>query len=110
MRLVVVLAVSVLFGSSALAQAPQTRSPDDIVKRAREAFRTAKNIEERESIKLWCKDSIASLSFKERDRLSVQAIRAMEANNIDEANRLLKRVNSLKELDDNLSTMVCRPD
>lgn len=90
--------------------APRTLSADEIVAKTKEAFRTAKNAREIAGIKMWCTDSIASLSFRQRDALMVQALGLMKVDKIDEANVLLKKVASLEELDKNLSTLVCKPD
>lgn len=48
---------------------------------------------------MWCTDTLATFSFPERDKLMVEALKLMQANNLDEANLLLKRVNSIKEAD-----------
>jgi hypothetical protein len=85
----------------------QNSAPNDFVLRIQEDYRNAKNSEEVESITAYCKAKISSLSFKERDRLSVQAIKSLEANKLDEANALFKRVNSIEELDENLGKMAC---
>jgi hypothetical protein len=90
----------------AFAQSP---SSDEFMKQIQHSFRTAKNPDEVESIKMYCRARIGSLSFRERDQLTVRAIKLMEANEIDQANVLLKRVNSLEELDANLSAMICKP-
>lgn len=39
----------------------------------------------------------------------VQALKLMEADKLDEANVLMKRVNSIEELDETLAKMVCKP-
>ena len=84
-------------------------SPEEVLKKAQQSFRTAKNPEEVASIKMWCKDMISTFSFKEREKLMLQGIKLLEVNKIDEANAAFKRVNSLDELDTNLGTMACKP-
>lgn len=94
----------------ASAQSTSFATPDEIIQKARKAFRTAKKPEDVESIKMWCKDNLANVTFKERDRLMVQALRLLEANKVEEANGLIARVKALKELNGNLADMVCKPD
>jgi len=79
------------------------------VARIQESYRNAKNDEEVKSVTAYCIAMISSLSFKERDRLSVQAIKLLEENKVERANVLFKRVNDLEELDQNLGKMVCKP-
>ena len=93
-----------------MPQAPQALTPDEIIQQSRDAFRRAKNPKEIESIKMWCKDLLASKSFPERNRLMVQALALMQKDQIAEANVLLKKVNDLEELDSNLAQMVCKPE
>lgn len=109
MRVMVSLLVAAaIFGAMpSMAAAPS--SPEEVIKRAQEAFSKTKDREGVESIKMWCRDSLATFSFPERNKLMTQAIKLMEMNKLDEANALLKRANSLEELDTNLSTLVCKP-
>ena len=37
--------------------------PDEIIKQAQERFKKAQNKEQVESVKMWCKDMIAELTF-----------------------------------------------
>ena len=102
MRYVVALAVFVI--APAYAQSPG----DNFVAKVQEEYRKAKNAGEVASITAYCKARISSFSFLERDALSVQAIKLLEANKIEEANVLFKKVNELEELDANLGNMVCK--
>src|SRR5258708_7061509 len=104
MRYLFVLA---LFLAPSLVQAGNA-STDNFALKMQDEYRKAKNQEEVASITAYCKAKIGSLSFKERDALSVQAIKLLEANKVDEANVLFKKVNSLEELDENLGKMVCK--
>jgi|ERR1700687_272803 len=105
MRCVFALA---LFAIPSFVQA-QNLVTDDFVLKIQDEYRKAKNDEEVKSITAWCKAKVGSISFKERDGLSVRTIKLLEANKVDEANVLFKRVNSLEELDENLAKMICRP-
>jgi hypothetical protein len=106
--LIGLIGAAVVFGAvPSLAAAPP--SPEEVVKRAQEGFRKTKDPKGIESIKAWCKDTLAAFSFPERDKLMTQALKLMEANKLDEANALLKRANSLEELDTNLGNLVCKP-
>ena len=109
MRIIaVLLAVTAVFGAMpSMAAAPL--SPEEVIKRAQEAFSKTKEKDGVESIKMWCRDSIAMFSFPERNKLMTQALKLMEINKLDEANSLLKRANSLEELDTNVSNLACKP-
>lgn len=109
-RLLLISALVLCFSFSAMAQSSRPQSPDDVIKRARESFKTAKNNEEIESVKMWCKAALVSLTFKESERLLLQSIKLMEANKADEANALTARVAAIDELNNNLAKLVCRPD
>jgi hypothetical protein len=87
----------------------QNSAPSDFVLKMQEEYRRAKNSKEVASITAYCKAKVSSFTFKERDGLSVKAIKLLEADNVDEANVLFKRVNSLEELDENLAKMICKP-
>jgi type II secretory pathway component PulK len=107
MRSVIVLLG--LLMASTVAQT-QTPSQDDIVRRTREALETAQTKEAVEGVKSWCVDSIRSLNFREHERLTLEAIKLMEDDKIEEANLQLRKINALKELADNLAEIVCRPN
>jgi hypothetical protein len=81
---------------------------DNFAIKVQEEYRKAKNAEEVASVTTHCKARISSFSFKERDALSVQAIKLLEANKIEEANVLFRKVNALEESDVNLGEKVCR--
>jgi hypothetical protein len=102
MRYVVALAVFVI--TPAYAQSPG----DNFVAKVQEEYRKAKNAGEVASVTAHCKARISSFSFPERDALSVQAIKLLEAHKIEEANVLFRKVNALEELDVNLGEMVCK--
>ena len=85
------------------------QTADDIVARAHKSFSTAKNVEEIESIKMWCLANLASLSFPERNRLLSRSLDLMKENKIEEANDLIKRVHALEDLDKNLRKLACKP-
>lgn len=91
------------------ARYAQSAPADEFVLQIQNYYRNAKNADEVKSITVYCKALISSFSFKERDGLSVQAIKLLEANKVDEANALFKKLNSLEEEDYNLGRMVCKP-
>jgi hypothetical protein len=103
-----VIATVAIFSFST-AQWAQSAPADEFVLRIQNDYRNAKNSDEVKSITMYCKARISSFSFRDRDRLSVQAIKLLEANKVDEANALFKKVNALEELDENLTRMVCKP-
>jgi hypothetical protein len=102
---VCVLVLAFVSPSMTLAQGTAL---SDYVPKIQEAYRTAKNQREIDSVTAYCKEKIASFSFKERDAISVQAQKLLEENKIAEANVLLKRVNDLEELDENLGKLTCK--
>jgi hypothetical protein len=103
------LLMFVFLDQSASAQAP-TEDQSNLPKKVQELFQKAKTAKEVEGIKLWCKDMVATFSFRQRDGLMVQALALMKLGKIDEANTLLRQVNSLKDLDENLGNVICRPN
>jgi hypothetical protein len=102
MRYVVALAVFAI--APAYAQSPGEK----FVAKVQEEYRKAKNADEVASVTAYCKARISSFSFEERDALSVQAVKLLEANKIEEANVLFRKVNSLEDLDDDLGKTVCK--
>jgi hypothetical protein len=102
MRYTFALAVFVI--APAYAQSPA----DKFVAKVQEEYRKAKNAGEVASITTYCKARISSFSLLERNALSVEAVKLLEANKIEEANVLFKKVNELEELDTNLGNMVCK--
>lgn len=91
------------------AQNIADRRPEDIVLKIDKAYKKAKSIKEVEGIELYCRYSIEALSFKERDRLAVKAVTAMEQGRVQEANDCLSQLNALKELDRNIADLSCQP-
>jgi hypothetical protein len=81
---------------------------DDFVPKIQEAYRQAKNQKEIDSVTAYCKAKVASFSFKERDEISAQALKLLEAGKVAEANILFKRVNDLEESDENLGKLTCQ--
>jgi hypothetical protein len=81
---------------------------DDFAARVQNSYRKAKTRAEMNSVTMWCKDIIVSMNFKEHDRVMVLAVKAMEANKIEEANTFLKQAKALDELSENLGAIVCK--
>jgi hypothetical protein len=102
MRYVVALAVFVI--APAYAQS----AGDKFIAKVQEEYRNAKTAREVASITTYCKARISSFSFLERDALSVQAVKLLEDNKIEEANVLFRKINELEELDVNLGETVCK--
>jgi hypothetical protein len=86
----------------------QDTSLGDFVPKIHEAYRKAKNQKEIDSVTAYCKEKIASFSFKERDALAKEAIKLLEEKKLEEANVLFKRVTDLEELDENLGKLTCK--
>jgi hypothetical protein len=109
MRFILALVACVL-ATSALAQQKGPPTQEEILARTREAYRTAKTKQAREGVQMWCTDSIKSLNFRETEKLMLEAVKFMEADDLEEANIRLTRVNQIKDISANLAKMVCRPD
>ena len=60
MRIIVATAITLLIGP-ALAQTQLDRQ--DIVKKAQEAFQSAKTEKDIEGVRLWCRDMIRAIDF-----------------------------------------------
>ena len=103
---VCMLVLAVASPSLTIAQGGTTL--DDFIPKIQEGYRTAKNQREIDSVTAYCKEKIASFSFKERDAISAQALRLLEADKVAKANILFKRVNDLEELDENLAKLTCK--
>jgi hypothetical protein len=102
--LVCMLVLAFVSPSSTFAQI----TLDDFVPKIQEAYRQAKNQREIDSVTAYCKAKIASFSFKERDEISLQALKLLEEGKVAEANILYKRLNDLEELDGNLGKLTCK--
>jgi hypothetical protein len=85
-----------LLCGSALAQNNALSKPEEVMIHVREADKTAKTEREKDSIAKWCRDKIASLSFHEHNRLTVEALLRLPDNKIEEANALLERDKACK--------------
>jgi hypothetical protein len=103
--LICVLVLAFVSSSKTFAQGT---SLDDFVPKIQEAYRKAKNQKEVDSVTAYCKEKVASFSFKERDGLAKEAVKLLEEKKLAEANVLFKRVNDLEELDENLGKLTCR--
>jgi len=73
--------------STAGGQTPAQLTPEEVVKQTHDGFRKAKNSEEIESVKEWCRDYLATFSFKERNQLMIRALSLLQDNKIEEGCR-----------------------
>jgi hypothetical protein len=85
-------------------------SADSILRKAREAFWTAKSSEQIESVKVWCRDSLGALILHESNRMIAHAAKLREADNVEEADAIVKRVIALKAQNEQLAQTVCKPN
>jgi len=58
----------------------------------------------------FCKDSISMLSLKKRDRLLSSSLESIKQNDLKSAKEYVKNVNEIEKMDDELGTLVCRPE
>jgi hypothetical protein len=84
--------------------------PDEIIKKAHERFKKAQNKEQVESVKMWCKDMIAELTFNEAGRLLLEAKTLLDAHKTVEATSRIERLQALDEATKRLASEVCKPD
>jgi hypothetical protein len=75
------------FASPSLTVAQGT-ALDDFVPKIQEAYRQAKNQKEIDYVTAYCKATVASFSFKERDEISARTLKLLEAGKVAEANIL----------------------
>jgi hypothetical protein len=95
-----------------LSVAAQTNTPsstDDVIKRVRESFRTAKDQQAVENIKIFCKTAIDNLTFREQNRLLEQVIKLTKENKPAEVNATVERLKELDEANAKLASAVCKP-
>jgi hypothetical protein len=71
---------------------------DDLSRKSRKPIERLKIRKKIESVTAYCKEKVASFSFKERDALAKEAIKLLEEKKLEEASVLFKRVNDLGEL------------
>ena len=84
--------------------------PDEIIKQAQERFQKAQNKEQVESVKMWCKDKIAELTFHEAGRLLLEAKTLLDAHKTVEARSRIERLQALDEATKRLASEVCKLD
>ena len=85
---IVIVTVWILIAAlPAIAQTERWPSLEEIIKVTREAFRTAKNKDQVESVKLWCRDGVDSLSHNEKMGLLREGDRLINAGKMVEADR-----------------------
>jgi alpha-D-ribose 1-methylphosphonate 5-triphosphate diphosphatase PhnM len=110
MRTSVLFAASIAILQSCSAGAQSLMlTPNQVVQQTHDGFRNAKNLQDIESIEAWCRDYVATFTFKERDQFMAKAVSLLSGNKIKEANAALKRVKDLEELDKNLGDITCKP-
>ena len=84
--------------------------PDGIIKQTRERFKNAQNKEDVESVKMWCKNMIAELTFPEAGRLLLESKTLLDAHKTVEARSRIERLQALDEATKRLASEVCKPD
>ena len=84
--------------------------PDEIIKQAQERFKKAQNKEQVESVKMWCKDMIAELTFNEAGRLLLEAKTLLDSHKTVEATSRIERLQVLDEATKRLASEVCKPN
>jgi hypothetical protein len=88
----------------------QTSTPQQIVAMTHAGFQNATTPEAAESIVMWCRDSLSTFSFKERERLMLDAAASIEKNKSEEANDAMKRVKEIEASDKNMADLSCKPN
>ena len=108
---IVIVTVWILIAAlPAIAQTERWPSLEEIIKVTREAFRTAKNKDQVESVKLWCSDGVASLSHNEKMGLLREGDRLINAGKMVEAVDILEKLKAIDDANDKLASAVCKPD
>jgi uncharacterized protein YbaP (TraB family) len=96
--------------SAASPSMGQTSTPEEIFAMTHASFQNATTPEAIESIATWCRDSLSTLSVKERERLTLSAAASIEKNKLEEANDAMKRVKEIEALDKNMADLNCKPN
>ena len=91
-----------------IAVAAKGGTDDDFAAKIQDALRKAKNKQEVESVLMYCRDQIKAMNFKQHNQAMVAGLRAMEKNDIEEANKQLKLARQIDELSDNLGAVMCK--
>jgi hypothetical protein len=91
MRALLALVISALTCGSALAQSNTPTKPKEVMQYVRDAYKMAKTEGERALVTVWCKEKMASLSFHEQDRLTIEVLQLLQKDKFEEANALLDR-------------------
>jgi len=108
---IVIVTVWILIAAlPAIAQTERWPSLEEIIKVTREAFRTAKNKDQVESVKLWCRDGVDSLSHNEKMGLLREGDRLINAGKMVEAVDILEKLKAIDDANDKLASAVCKPD
>ena len=84
--------------------------PDEIIKQAQERFKNAQNKEQVESVKMWCMDKIAELTFPQAGRLLLEAKTLLDAHKTVEARSRIERLQALDEATKRLASEACKLD
>ncbi|MGB9261343.1 MAG: hypothetical protein WCB55_14525 [Pseudolabrys sp.] len=73
-------------------------------------FKNAQNKEQVESVKMWCKDTIAELTFPQAGRLLLEAKTLLDAHKTVEAKSRIERLQALDEATKRLASEACKLD
>ena len=84
--------------------------PDEFVKQAQERFQKAQNKEQVESVRMWCMDKIAELTFPQAGRLLLEAKTLLDAHQTVEARSRIDRLQALDEATKRLASEACKLD
>ena len=74
----------------------------------KEEFRKAKTPQKIQSVKLYCRDTIAAHSFENSQGLLMKALSLIQQNKNAEANKFLAQAMELDRLDANLTASACK--
>jgi hypothetical protein len=91
------------------AQKPFTLPPiEQELSRIQKSLREAKTPEEIQSVKLYCRDTIAAYSFPKREKLMLDALTLLQQDKIAQANELLAKAHEQEEMDGHLADLTCK--
>ena len=73
-------------------------------------FKNAQNKEQVESVRMWCMDKIAGLTFPQAGRLLLEAKTLLDAHKTVEARSRIERLQALDEATKRLASEACKLD
>jgi hypothetical protein len=95
--------VLMLFSNMAAAE-----TDDEFSAGIQAALKKAKSKQEVEGVLMYCRDKIRAMNYRQHNQAMVAGLKAMEKNDVEEANKHLKLAREIDAMSDNLGAIVCK--